>query len=99
MARLFLDREQQEYQQKKSGAETVTGRFCAKEAVLKALGLPLSLRALREIEIDGRAGLPCVILHGELKQHLAAQGGLIHVSISHEKGRALAVAIWEGEQT
>jgi holo-[acyl-carrier protein] synthase len=75
--------------------QRVAGRWAAKEAVSKVLGLGVRGVGWREIEIlPNRAGQPQVILHGRARVragHLAI--GPVTVSISHERETAVAVAI------
>jgi holo-[acyl-carrier protein] synthase len=75
--------------------ESLAGRFAAKEAVGKALGVGLRGVAWKEIEI-GRApsGAPSVILHGRAKkiaQHLHLNQ--IEISISHEREYSIALVV------
>lgn len=75
-------------------------RFAAKEAVMKALGTGWSAEVTwRGIEVvrDHR-GKPHIKLNGktaELAKKLGAR--VAHVSLSHDKGRAVAVALLTGE--
>lgn len=70
-------------------------RFAAKEAVLKAIGTGWTGgTSWKDIEIlTGEYGRPHVQLHGTVRT-LAADGQ-IHLSLTHEKGNAAAVAILE----
>lgn len=76
-------------------AERIAGRWAAKEAISKVLGLGVRGVGWREIEIlPNRAGAPQVRLHA--RAHVrAAYLGLedVTVSISHERRMAVAVAI------
>jgi holo-[acyl-carrier protein] synthase len=81
-------------------AERLAGRFAVKEAVLKALGTGKALGILwRDVEtVRGRGGAPEARLHGEAKGWLARRGGdRVHVSITHDGGKALAFVVIEGE--
>jgi holo-[acyl-carrier protein] synthase len=76
-------------------AERIAGRWAAKEAVSKVLGLGVRGVGWREIEIlPNRAGQPQVYLHARAAAR-AARLGLeeLSVSISHERRMAVAVAI------
>ncbi|THA59968.1 holo-[acyl-carrier-protein] synthase [Streptomyces sp. A0958] len=80
-------------------AEHLAGRFCAKEAVAKALGHGLGQGlGWRDIEItrDG-LGAPGARLHGRA-QHLADLQGVTGVvlSLSHQDGLAVCVAVAHG---
>jgi holo-[acyl-carrier protein] synthase len=75
--------------------ESLAGRFAAKEAVSKALGVGLRGVAWKEIEI-GRApsGAPHVILHGRARKiadHL--QLNQFEISISHEREYSIAFVV------
>jgi holo-[acyl-carrier-protein] synthase len=74
--------------------ETFAGRWAAKEAVSKVLGLGVRGVGWREIEI-GRlpTGQPAVRLHGRARAR-AEQLGMarVAVSISHERDYAVAIA-------
>lgn len=74
--------------------ETMAGRWAAKEAVSKVLGLGVRGIGWRDIEIERLpTGQPAVRLHGRAADR-AEQLGMerIAVSISHESDYAVAVA-------
>src|SRR3954454_8446369 len=74
--------------------ETMAGRWAAKEAVSKVLGLGVRGIGWTEIEIERMpTGAPAVRLHGRAEQR-AGQLGMerIAVSISHESDYAVAIA-------
>jgi holo-[acyl-carrier protein] synthase len=75
--------------------ERVAGRWAAKEAVSKVLGLGVRGVGWREIEVlPNFAGQPRVLLHGRAAARAARLGiGEVTVSISHERRMAVAVAI------
>lgn len=75
--------------------EHLTGRFAAKEAVLKALGTGWSGGiAWTDVEILATGGPPAVALHNEAARHAASRGiASWHLSISHAAGLAIASAI------
>jgi holo-[acyl-carrier protein] synthase len=79
--RLFTPKELDYARGKKRAAETLAGRFAAKEAFMKALGARLTFR---EIEILERSGRPFVLFRGEEYPG---------VSISHERAYAVAVMV------
>ncbi len=75
------------------------GLFAAKEAVLKALGTGWAQRVgLRQVEILRRAGgAPAVRLHQEAERRAGELGvRQVHVSITHDRAYAAAVAVLEG---
>src|SRR5919197_4035788 len=77
--------------------ETLAGRWAAKEAVSKVLGLGVRGIGWREIEIERLpTGQPAARLHGraaQRRQHLGL--GAMTVSISHIRELAVAAAVGE----
>ena len=75
-------------------AETFAGRWAAKEAVSKVLGLGVRGIGWREIEIERLpTGQPAVRLHGRAARRSEQLGmSAIAVSISHEGDYAVAIA-------
>ena len=74
----------------------LAGRWAAKEAVSKVLGLGVRGVGWREIEIRRTPmGQPTVTLHGRAEQRAKALGlrEPLSVSISHIKDLAVAVAV------
>ena len=81
-----------------NAAERLAGRFAVKESVMKALGTGKSQGILwRDVEtLRGRFGKPEVHLHGKaVKWAKMRGGGAVHVSITHDGGKALAFVILE----
>lgn len=80
-----------------SRAERIAGRWAAKEAVSKVLGLGVRGVGWRDIEVlPNRAGQPQVTLHDRAAQRAASMGlDEVTVSISHERRMAVAVAVAE----
>lgn len=78
----------------RSRPETLAGRWAAKEAVSKVLGLGVRGIGWRDIEIERLpTGQPAVALHGRAAARAAQLGvARIAVSITHEREYALAVA-------
>lgn len=74
--------------------ETMAGRWAAKEAVSKVLGLGVRGIGWKEIEIERLpTGQPAVHLHGRAAGRADQLGmGRIAVSISHEAEYAVAIA-------
>jgi holo-[acyl-carrier protein] synthase len=97
--RIFTASEQEYCRSRgKGAAASFAARFAAKEAVSKALGTGISggIR-FHDIEVgSGQNGAPVCLLHGKAQERLLALGGMrVHLSLSHEKGQALAFAILE----
>ena len=90
-ARVLTDAEQAYVQTR---PENFAGRWAAKEAVSKVLGLGIRGIGWREIEIERLpTGQPTVRLHGSAAERATAIGiAAIAVSITHEREYAVAVA-------
>ena len=90
-ARVLTDAEQAYV---RARPENFAGRWAAKEAVSKVLGLGIRGIGWREIEIERLpTGQPTVRLHGSAAERAAAIGiAAIAVSITHEREYAVAVA-------
>jgi len=75
--------------------ERIAGRWAAKEAVSKVLGLGVRGVGWREIEIlPNWAGAPQVTLHGRAAARATRlELEELSVSISHERSMAVAVAV------
>ena len=88
-ARLFTDAERAYADARSRPAQHLAARFCAKEAVAKALAL--EAWSWQDIEVVSPAGggPPRVVLHGAL----AARGVEVDVSLTHSRGTAGAVAV------
>ena len=78
----------------RSRPETLAGRWAAKEAVSKVLGLGVRGVGWRDIEIERLpTGQPAVRLHGRARRRADQLGlGRVAVSISHESDYAVAIA-------
>jgi len=77
--------------------ERLATRWAAKEAVMKALRCGLGDLEPLDIEIHtGADGAPDVVLHGNAR-HAATTRGLHtwHISMCHEQGWAVAIAVAE----
>ncbi len=74
--------------------ETFAGRWAAKEAVSKVLGLGVRGIGWRDIEVQRLpTGQPSVRLHGRAAQRAEQLGmGRVAISITHESDYAVAVA-------
>ena len=94
----FLKRVYTEWEQRycRHNVLHLAGRWAAKEAVSKVLGLGVRGVGWREIEIRRTPmGQPIVTLHGRAEQRAKALGlkEPVSVSISHIKDLAVAVAV------
>lgn len=83
-----------EYASKKSNpSQTLAGFYATKEAIAKALKLPL-MQIIRETEIShDESGAPFVLFSGNTKE--LAKDYKVEISISHDGGFAIAVATGE----
>ncbi len=77
----------------------LAGRFAAKEAVLKALGIGRAGVGFNEVEIlNDTNGRPLVFLKGRAAAVAQSQGvARVLLSISHDAGAAVAFAVAEKE--
>jgi holo-[acyl-carrier protein] synthase len=95
--RLFTDGERAYAADRARPAQHLAVRFCAKEAVAKALGL--SHWEWREIEVvshGSAGGVPEIALHGTVAARAGELGvRAVRVSLTHSRGQAGAVAIIE----
>lgn len=89
--RLFTDGERAYAATTARPARHLAARFCAKEAVTKALALD-ALRP-QEIEVVGAGGPPAVRLYGTAARRAAELGVAVSISLTHERELAGAVAI------
>ncbi len=80
----------------KAATQSFAARFCAKEAVSKALGTGIAKGvSFQDIEIiNDRDGKPVVTLHGEAKRHFECLGAkAIDISLTHSRDYAAAQAV------
>ncbi|MEJ7784010.1 MAG: holo-ACP synthase [Solirubrobacteraceae bacterium] len=85
--RLFTDAERAYAATRARPGQHLAARFCAKEAVAKALRLRAWSPRDVEVVLDEH-GAPEIALHGPLAGH-----GAVGVSLTHERGMAGAVAL------
>jgi holo-[acyl-carrier protein] synthase len=85
--RLFTEAERAYAASRARPAQHLAVRFCAKEAVAKALAL--EVWSWQDIEVVGDGGPPRIVLHGAL----AGRPEAIDVSLTHSRGMAAAVAV------
>jgi len=94
--RLFTEREQSYCRRYARPGPYFAVRFAAKEAMLKALGVPSGLR-WHELEVVRDRGAPEVELHGGAERAAAALGiERMLVTLTHEGDTAAAVVVAEG---
>jgi holo-[acyl-carrier protein] synthase len=98
LKRVFTDAENRYAQRSVKTAERLAGRFAVKEAVLKAFGTGKSQGILwRDVEtVPGAMGKPKVNLYGNADKYMKRlNANVIHVSISHDGGKAMAFVVIE----
>ncbi len=89
--RLFTDGERTYAASRARPAQHLAARFCAKEAVTKALGLGVFWPQLIEVAGGGSKDVS-VLLHGEVADRARELGKRVEVSMTHTRGMAGAVA-------
>jgi len=98
LQRVFTEAETAYAMRTVNKAERLAGRFAVKESVMKALGTGKTQGILwRDVEtVRGRFGKPEVRLHGQaVKWAKMRDAGAVHVSITHDGGKAVAFVILE----
>jgi len=91
--RLFTAGERAYAAQRARPGQHLAARFCAKEAVAKALGL--TVWSFNDVEVvsDPAHPAPIVRLHGAVAEQAADMGVTVRVSLTHTSRQAGAVAI------
>jgi holo-[acyl-carrier protein] synthase len=96
LARVYSEAERQDCFRRTSPYASLAGRFAAKEAILKALGVGWTMGVRwRDVQVvSDAAGRPMARIEGRL-QFLVQQAGVtqIHVSVSHDGAYAVAQAV------
>ncbi|PKP55278.1 holo-[acyl-carrier-protein] synthase [Candidatus Atribacteria bacterium HGW-Atribacteria-1] len=97
-SRIFTLLEQEYCEGKGNKYQSYAGKFAAKEALLKALGLGLREANWKEIEIkNDELGQPIIDTSGKLNNIASVKGvSKYFISISHTKEYAIAQVILEG---
>jgi holo-[acyl-carrier protein] synthase len=88
--RLFTDAEREYAAGRARPIMHLAARFCAKEAVAKALGL--TAWSFRDVEVVATPGAPEIRLSGSAAERAAELGATVSVSLTHTAGLAAAVA-------
>jgi holo-[acyl-carrier protein] synthase len=96
VARLFTPAERAYCDARVDRASRYAARFAAKEAALKALGVPAGLR-FHELEVTRAEGAPSLSLSGAAAAAASRLGVTrLHLTITHDGGVAAAAVIAEG---
>jgi holo-[acyl-carrier protein] synthase len=89
--RLFSEGERAYAATRARPAQHLAARFCAKEAVVKALGLELF--SPREIEVVEGGAAAALRLHGSAAERAQELGVSVRISLTHTRTTAAAVAV------
>lgn len=94
LQRLFAPEELEYIQTKASPAQSLAALYAAKEAALKAFGVGLGAVPFSDIVIlHHESGQPFYDMRGAALERLL--GGKMHLSLTHESGMAIAMAVFE----
>ncbi len=89
--RLFTEGERAYAASRGRPGQHLAARFCAKEAVAKALGI--ESWNFHEVEVVGTGGPPRIRLSGSAAARATELGVQVEVSLTHTRREAAAVAI------
>jgi holo-[acyl-carrier protein] synthase len=89
--RLFTEGERAYAASRARPGQHLAARFCAKEAVAKALGM--DAWSFQDVEVVGGDGPPEVRLNGRVAERADALGVEVRISLTHSRGEAAAVAV------
>jgi holo-[acyl-carrier protein] synthase len=89
--RLFTDDERAYAAARARPGQHLAARFCAKEAVAKALGL--TAWSFRDVEVLSDGGAPAVRLRGAAAAQAERLGLAVSISLTHSRDHAAAVAM------
>ena len=90
-SRLFTDGERAYAYARARPGQHLAARFCAKEAVSKALGL--NVFSPLDVEVVGGGEEVRLTLHGAARARAGELGVEVDLSLTHTRGMAAAVAI------
>lgn len=92
--KIFSELELQELKKKQFNIQSISARFCAKEAFAKAVGLGFRDFSFRDVQIfQDTLGKPYVCLDGKAKELFESPDYEFSVSLTHTKNYASAVVI------
>ena len=89
--RLFTSDERAYAKERGRPVQHLAARFCAKEAVAKALDL--RVWSFNDIEVVGTGGAPDIRLTGKAALAADQLGAAVRVSLTHSENTAAAVAV------
>jgi holo-[acyl-carrier protein] synthase len=94
--RLFTDAERAYSASMARPGQHLAARFCAKEAVAKALRL--EAWSFLDVEVVSDGGPPAVVLHGAVARRAQELGVSVQISLTHTRRDAGAVAMLTGDE-
>ncbi|MDX6656461.1 MAG: holo-[acyl-carrier protein] synthase [Solirubrobacteraceae bacterium] len=89
--RLFTEAERAYAASRARPGQHLAARFCAKEAVAKALGM--KAWSWQDVEVPAGGEDADVVLHGDMEARAGALGVRVSVSLTHTRTLAGAVAV------
>ena len=100
LKRIFSESEISYCFSKRDPFPSLSGRFAAKEAAIKALSGLISDKNIHIGEImvlNEDSGKPFIVLAGRIK-HLIDSALVLHLTLSHERGHAIAMVVAEKQE-
>lgn len=92
--KVFSSLEIQKLKEKNFNVQSISARFCAKEAFSKAVGLGFRKFTFRDVQIfQDELGKPYIVLDGKAKELFDNSNYEFSVSLTHTKNYASAVVI------
>lgn len=94
LSKVFSNIEIQKLEEKNFNIQSISARFCAKEAFSKAVGLGFREFTFRDVQIfQDEFGKPYIVLDGKAKELFDNSNYEFSVSLTHTKSYASAVVI------
>jgi holo-[acyl-carrier protein] synthase len=93
LERVFLPRERALCEARKDRAAAYAARFAAKEAFVKALGVPKGISWQHIEVVRGTAGSPTLKLSGRAAEVMRRRSARAILTLSHDAGVAVAVVL------
>lgn len=96
LEKTFTKNEIKLFKSKSMKIETIAGNFAAKEAISKAIGTGFRGFNFNDIEvIRDELGKPKANLSDKVLKVIGKENIILHISISHNKGQAIAFVVME----
>ena len=94
LTKVFNNLEIEKLKEKNFNVQSISARFCAKEAFSKAVGLGFRKFTFRDVQIlQDELGKPYIMLEGKAKDLFNNSNYEFSVSLTHTKSYASAVVI------